>query len=83
MGRLAEEIGLVGGHAVDQVDQFDFEIFVVEQPVDILVNVGIIEDTDPLQQPALEHQPLCRREFDPDLGLDQFGDRTKMTLAEA
>jgi hypothetical protein len=82
VGRLAEEIGLVGGHAVDQVDQFDLEILLVEQPVDILIDVGAVEDTDPLQKPAFEHQPLGGREFDPHLGFDQFGDGTKMTLAE-
>ena len=81
VGWLAEEIGLVGRHAVDQVDQLGLEMLGVEQVLDILVDVGIVEDADPLQQPPLEHEPLCGGEFYPHLGFDQFGDRTKIMIA--
>ncbi|MGY4411713.1 hypothetical protein ACVWW4_003449 [Bradyrhizobium sp. LB7.1] len=82
MLRLAEEVGLVGRHHVDEMGELGVEMIRLEQIIDILVEVGKVQRAHPLVQPPLEHQPLALRQLDADLALDQFGDGPEVAVRQ-
>ncbi len=68
---LAEEIGLVCGDGIDQVDEFACKAVAVKKETAIFRNVAVAEAPDAPAQAPVDHQALCRRQSDPDMIPDE------------
>jgi hypothetical protein len=64
MGRLSEELGLVGGHRVDQVDDLGLHPVLLEQVVAVSVHVVDPRRPHPAAQAPLQHGALVGRHLD-------------------
>ncbi len=82
MARLAEEVGLVGGDAVDQMDELVVETIVLEEQLGIGCQVTQAERTHAPAQAAFDHGALGERQLDADAALDDLGDGSEMLVAE-
>ena len=82
MGRLPEEVGLVGRDAIDQADDFLVQPALFEQIGAVLVEGGETQGPHPFAQTTFDHGALGRRKQDAHLTFDQFGDVAELTIGE-
>jgi len=80
---LAEEVGLVGGDDVDQVDGLGLQAVLPEQVAAVVVEAEKTRLAHPLAQPALEHGALAGRHLDAAVVVDELGETLEVPLCEA
>ena len=82
MGGFAEELGLVGGDRVDQVDGLVLEAVLLEQIVAIGVNVVDLHGAHAAAQAPLQHGALVGRHLDAAVVLDERREALEIPGAE-
>ena len=82
MGRLPEEVRLVGRDAVDQADDFLVQSALFEQIGAVLIEAGEPQGPHTFAQTAFDHGALGRGQQDAHLAFDQFGDTAELLVGE-
>jgi hypothetical protein len=60
MARLAKEVGLVGGHRIDQMDHFVATGTFAQYEAAVILQLVELERAGTAAQPAFHHGLLCR-----------------------
>ena len=82
MAGFAEEVGLVGRDAIDQMRQLLLEMAAVENVAGIVVDISQIERPHALAQAPFDHRLLGGRQLDADPLLYDLGERLEVSFAE-
>ena len=76
--RFAEEIRLVGRHAIDQMDEFVVQLAAFENRVTVIFDPRQAKGSNSLAQPAFDHRPFARRQTDARVLLHESGQLSEM-----
>ncbi|OIQ69695.1 hypothetical protein GALL_487030 [mine drainage metagenome] len=79
---LAEEVSLVCGDGINEVDEFGFEAAPIEQENAIVGEPLVPMNPHPLAQAALNHDPFCRRQLDARVIADESCDARILLIGQ-
>ncbi len=82
MGGLAEEVGLVGGDRVDQVQPLAGQVVALENELAIGVDAALAGGAHAAAQPALQHGDLALGHLDAGIAVDEAGEPAEIAPAQ-